>query len=373
MDYIVNIGTYTGAYAASTRNYEIVNVGYYAGYSSGSMFYNVNVGANAGAYQSGSQNTFIGHNSGKEHIKGLDNTFIGFESGSNSVDTEGYNTFIGYHAGSGQFGSRNVFIGYQAGRGQNGNRNVYIGPYVGYKTTGEYGNTSYDYNTFIKSSTLSSTTALNVNNSTLISPYYAGISNIKSNSDSTVAWDTTNVTKAQFLIVAPFDTSTYPYSKSVITLYANTVYAYTNNMSVYSDKRLKENIVPVEKSLDKIRKINVYEFSMKSDKNHEPRIGVIAQEIKDIIPQAVGIHPFTKYYYVNSDWIMFNLINAVKELDKYVQDFQNDLKSYITQLFDIKNKLEILETKMENIAHSQNIMQAKLKEIDKKLDKVESK
>ncbi|MBQ3311135.1 tail fiber domain-containing protein [bacterium] len=368
----VNIGTFSGTYSVNYASCIVesnVNIGYYAGYSgcsSNEMFHNVSIGANAGQYQSRYKNTYLGVNAGN-NSSGWNNTFIGYSSGKSQNSRS--NTFIGYNAGVSQSGYDNVFIGYNAGRYHKGSCNTFVGINAGQYNTSSTSTNSYDGNTIIRTYHSDSGNSLYSSDMTLISGYYAGTSNI-----STGWAPKTTSSKRQTLIVAPYDgTTKYPYSKSVITLYANKVYAFTSTITSYSDRRLKENIVPVEKSLDKIKKINVYEFSMKSDKNHEPRIGVIAQEIKDIIPQAVGIHPFTKYYYINSDWIMFNLINAIKELDKYVQDFQSDLKSYITQLFDIKNKLEILETKMENIAHSQSIMQVKLKEIDKRLDKVESK
>jgi hypothetical protein len=61
---------------------------------------------------------------------------------------------------------------------------------------------------------------------------------------------------------------------------------YAQNYFYESDRRLKENIVPLDDALGKIRKLNGYTYDWKSSKKSD--IGVIAQEVEEVYPQLVG-------------------------------------------------------------------------------------
>ncbi|MDZ8590908.1 tail fiber domain-containing protein, partial [Escherichia coli] len=53
-----------------------------------------------------------------------------------------------------------------------------------------------------------------------------------------------------------------------------------------SDRRLKENIEIIDNATDAIRKINGYTYTLKENGAH--CAGVIAQEVEEAIPEAVG-------------------------------------------------------------------------------------
>ncbi|MCF0060839.1 tail fiber domain-containing protein [Dyadobacter chenwenxiniae] len=89
-------------------------------------------GTNAGKVNAGNNNTFIGHEAGKENTTGGENTFIGFNAGLHNIKSGG-NTFVGKSAGENtKSGSANTFIGEFAGGGNgSGDWNTYIGRYAG--------------------------------------------------------------------------------------------------------------------------------------------------------------------------------------------------------------------------------------------------
>jgi hypothetical protein len=60
----------------------------------------------------------------------------------------------------------------------------------------------------------------------------------------------------------------------------------TGDISGLSDRNLKENIVPIENALDKVKQISGYTFNFKGDTTK--KTGVIAQEIQAVMPEAVG-------------------------------------------------------------------------------------
>jgi hypothetical protein len=60
----------------------------------------------------------------------------------------------------------------------------------------------------------------------------------------------------------------------------------TGNITAYSDRRLKKNIEIIPNAMDKILQLSGYTFDRK-DVNTKRQTGVIAQEIKAVLPEAV--------------------------------------------------------------------------------------
>lgn len=92
-----------------------------------------------------------------------------------------------------------------------------------------------------------------------------------------------------------------------------------------SDRRLKENIKNIENALDKVDQINGVTFLRKA--NGQESAGVIAQEIMEVLPEAVkekalpllNENPDEKYYVVEYDAVTGLLVEAVKELSAKVK------------------------------------------------------
>lgn len=110
----------------------------------------------------------------------------------------------------------------------------------------------------------------------------------------------------------------------------------TNNVtSYYSDKRLKANLRPIENALSKVLKIGGYLYEQNPEaekfgyKNYETQVGVIAQEIQAVQPEAVTLAPFDidedgisksgeNYLTVRYERLIPLLIEAIKELQAEV-------------------------------------------------------
>ena len=61
----------------------------------------------------------------------------------------------------------------------------------------------------------------------------------------------------------------------------------TGNVTAYSDIRLKENIETIDNPLEKIQKMRGVYYTLKEDSNAERKIGVIAQEMEEVLPEVV--------------------------------------------------------------------------------------
>ena len=105
----------------------------------------------------------------------------------------------------------------------------------------------------------------------------------------------------------------------------------TGDITAFSDERLKEDIKPLEDSLEKVQAIEGVSFVKKNDEDKKQNIGFIAQQLKEVLPEVVhenedGIHSVA---YGN---ITALLVEAVKEQ----QDIIAQLEERIT---DLENRL----------------------------------
>jgi len=100
--------------------------------------------------------------------------------------------------------------------------------------------------------------------------------------------------------------------------------SFSTGVVVTSDERVKTGFESYTRGLDEIEKINTLKFHFKDNTTGDKRVGVIAQEIEKIIPEAV-VTEKSHYYNIedfkklDTDTLIFTLINAVKELSDKVK------------------------------------------------------
>ncbi|ECB8030227.1 tail fiber domain-containing protein [Salmonella enterica subsp. enterica] len=124
-----------------------------------------------------------------------------------------------------------------------------------------------------------------------------------------------------------------------------------------SDRDLKENIEVISNAIDRVRAIGGYTYTLKE--NGMPHAGVIAQEVRDVLPEASG--SFTKYvdlpgptqdgtplreeerfYSVDYAGITALLVQAFKEMDEKITKLEeqqkqiDELKELVQKLLDNK-------------------------------------
>ena len=96
----------------------------------------------------------------------------------------------------------------------------------------------------------------------------------------------------------------------------------TGNVTAYSDRRLKSDIVKLKDALNKIDKLNGYTYVM----NDKPSTGLIAQEVLEVLPEVVHGSEETTYSlaYGNMTGI---IIEAIKELRDKVLELENKIQN----------------------------------------------
>ena len=114
--------------------------------------------------------------------------------------------------------------------------------------------------------------------------------------------------------------------------FTGTVLAVTGNIRASadivayysSDRRLKDNIIPIDNPIEKIKQISGVEFDWNNNQEiHEGHdIGVIAQEIEEVLPEVVATRE-NGYKAVKYDRIVALLIEAIKEQQKEIEELKN--------------------------------------------------
>lgn len=116
--------------------------------------------------------------------------------------------------------------------------------------------------------------------------------------------------------------------------------ATDNITAYYSDKRLKNILGNIDNPLDKIKKLNgVYYEENELAKsfgynNPNKQVGVIAQEVNEIMPEVIHLAPFDdndgesisgeNYMTVQYDKLVPLLIESIKELQKQIDELKKD-------------------------------------------------
>jgi len=95
----------------------------------------------------------------------------------------------------------------------------------------------------------------------------------------------------------------------------------SDNITAYSDARIKKNILTIENALEKVKKLRGVSYTRID--NEETNIGVIAQEVREVIPEVVSGSEETQYSIAYGNMVGL-LIEAIKELKAQV-DAQNEI------------------------------------------------
>ena len=282
----VAIGAYSGS--ALTTGYDNTFVGAesaQAGTITG--YYNTCVGKTAGYYLStGNNNTVMGKLAGYTNATGSSNTYIG-SSCAFTAEAGGYNVAIGQSAAYYMTtGHNNVIIGNSAGVGNASQQITTAGHCIIIGDTAYAGSQTGDYQMVIGTSGTvgkgASTVFINANGGAA----YQG--------DNSSSWTTT------------------------------------------SDRRIKKNISDNDVGLDAINQIRIRNFEYRKPEeitdlpshlavNKEGvQLGVVAQEIREVLPNVVKEEE-TGFLSVSNDDITWHLVNAVKELSAKVKELEEKL------------------------------------------------
>ena len=125
-----------------------------------------------------------------------------------------------------------------------------------------------------------------------------------------------------------------------------------------SDRNLKENILPLESSLDKISALNGYSFNWKKDGKAD--VGIIAQEVEKIYPALVHTDEATGLKSVEYGNLVAPIIEAIKTL-------ANNFNSLSARVFNTESRQTQLEKQNQAQQAQIDSLQRQITELSKRV------
>ena len=260
---------------------------------------NVGVGKQALNSNTGSYNTALGYQTGYSNTSGSGSTFVGRLAGYSSNATGNVrNTFVGYLSGYTNTGTANTFIGAgpNGGSGETittGSKNTIIGAYNGSQggldirtSDNQIVLSDGDGNPRMR---VTSTGQFMFPGTASPNPHVDGTgvqiygtSGIMIGSSSTHALIAArHGTDGECIRLQKNNTDV----GSIDVTTSGTTYTTT------SDRRLKTDIQPIEHATDMLMAMNPVTHRWKADPDADAVVGFIAQEMQEIVPEAVSGEP----------------------------------------------------------------------------------
>ena len=323
-----------------------IAIGYNAMKNSSNSYSNIGIGTEALRDTSGSSNTAVGYRTLSNNLTGTDNTAIGTVALRDNTRGS-HNTAIGEYACSNVTGSYKTCIGYNAGPASGSDwasddkERIFIGS---------------------KSKFNNGPAVLEVHNE--------GGSSFGRNKDSSVVINGNLIVKGGIIttlwrygggdndnvnLLARSSGQLEPeWNDTVSELfkrYADNGHGEFKSFSgnVISDRRLKYVGKESTTGLDKVRQLKVFNFTYKKDTTKTPHVGVIAQDLQKVFPNAVqkGRDGFLT---IRMEDMFYAVINAIKELDAKITALQKEnqeLKQLVKQVQEDNKRLDQRLQKLE--------------------------
>jgi hypothetical protein len=295
------------------------------------------------------ENNFIGYYAGKYVKLGDDNVFIGGHAGAN-CDNAASSVIIGGMANSANFASdpsntnNNVYIGYSAARVNPGNNNVIIGKDAGNNSVGSN-------NVFIGNQAGYSETGSNklyIDNSSTSSPLIYG--DFTDGSEKLVINGNLGIG-----IASPTQKLDVNGNARFSSIGSGAYVGAVNRTSdgtlttATSDIRSKENINTLTGCLNSVLNIRGVSFYWKSEPRMGRRIGFVAQEVEQVIPELVFTNPSDGLKGVNYPEMSAVLVEAIKEQ-------QQEIESYKSEIQSLQDKVKKIESQQKEIDELKTIV-----------------
>jgi hypothetical protein len=100
-----------------------------------------------------------------------------------------------------------------------------------------------------------------------------------------------------------------------------TIYA-SGDITALSDQRYKQNLIPLSNCLDSVCSLTGYSYTRTDYKPGESQIGLIAQEVNNVFPQAVNYDTESDIYSLNYTALIAPLVQSIKELREEVNQLK---------------------------------------------------
>ena len=137
-----------------------------------------------------------------------------------------------------------------------------------------------------------------------------------------------------------------------------------------SDRRLKNVGEKYTAGLDELKKLEIFHYTFKKDENKTPMVGVMAQDLQKVFPDAV-----TKgddgYLRIRLEDMFYAVINAVKELDSKITQIVENISGINSKIENLEKENAELQKVNSDLVKTNEELKAEIKNIEKRIEKLE--
>ena len=145
---------------------------------------------------------------------------------------------------------------------------------------------------------------------------------------------------------------------------------YYKGVSLYSDRRLKNVGEKYTAGLDELKKLDFYHYTFKKDEAKTPMVGVMAQDLQKVFPDAV-----TKgedgYLRIRLEDMFYAVINAVKELDSKISEILENINGINSKIEKLEKENAELQKVNFDLLKTNSELQEEIRNIEKRIEKLE--
>lgn len=139
---------------------------------------------------------------------------------------------------------------------------------------------------------------------------------------------------------------------------------YQRLWTTYSDRRLKNVGEKYTAGLEELKKLDFYHYTFKKDEKKTPMVGVMAQDLQKVFPDAVtkGDDGFLR---IRFEDMFYAVINAVKELDNKITEIVENVKKINSTIEEQQKTIEAQQKVIEELQTQNAEFEKRLKKLEK--------
>lgn len=138
------------------------------------------------------------------------------------------------------------------------------------------------------------------------------------------------------------------------------------NAQLTSDKRLKNIKSTFNSGLNTIKGLTAYHFTYKDDKTNQDRVGIMAQDLQKVLPSAVSKDE-KGYLSIKQEQVTYTMLNAIKELDKMLQDVIVQVQTITKQIANHDKEIKALQKENKELKAQMKTLEQRINNLEKQI------
>ena len=156
--------------------------------------------------------------------------------------------------------------------------------------------------------------------------------------------------------------------RNALVVYSDGDATLSGSLTENSDRRLKQNIVPLVDSLEKVQQLRGVSYEWIDPNRPRGRhLGFIAQEVQEVLPELV--HQNGDFLSLSYSTLTSVLVEAVKEQQTEIEQVQSENDALESEIEQAQSENDVLEAQVETLESENRKLWGRLEAIEALLQK----